>query len=157
MSNTRRPKRQRPPKRVLVHDDGQTALLTDPKGRAVGVIRSSDLGPGKSVDLAKVQPPGLNGDYSGTCVACMRPCDTALAIGGPAEAHAAALMAWGVPYESAVATVREAAEDLGQDLSGDYITPTRVCADCAGKAHMTPVLAISGSLPLYQPPPGALT
>jgi hypothetical protein len=47
--------------------------------------------------MTRFPRPGLRGNYSGSCVVCLRGTDTGFAVRGDAEAVIAALIAAGVP------------------------------------------------------------
>jgi hypothetical protein len=83
-------------------------------------------------------PPGLQGDYAGSCVACFRGTDTALGYRGSLEGHTAFLMALGLSEPEAAELVREFADHYGRDERGRYGMPYRVCSDCAAKAGLPP-------------------
>lgn len=75
---------------------------------------------------------GVFGNYSGSCVSCMRGTDTALAFQGEIEWIAAALIHLGVPKIEAIATVRDPATPLEiVDGGTRYRTIVRVCEACA--------------------------
>ena len=115
--------------------------------------------PRTAAELARKRPTGLDGTYTGTCIACVRPTDTALGFRGEPEAHAAFLIALGVPKREAIATT----ESFLPEFAAKYGSPDglpqsiyRVCGKCAAKAKLPPpVLALPGHpVPvIYLPPP----
>lgn len=103
--------------------------------------------PESVADLMSRRSPGLDGTYSGTCMKCMRPTDTTLAVRGEPEWHAAFLIILGLPKDEAMATVEMFSPPL--DGQGRYEGFYRVCTKCAAKASKTlpkPVLALNGEL-----------
>ena len=103
----------------------------------------------KSVErLAAHRTPGLDGTYSGTCVACLRPTDTALGVQGVPEWQAGVLVALGLPDKEAVALVAEFLDATGEGPGPDgrYERVYRVCGDCAARVpHFPrPTLALPG-------------
>ena len=99
-------------------------------------------------------PPGLQGDRTATCIACIRPTDTALAFAGPAEWILAGLHTLGVPPEQAYLTMLGIWRDTCG--TGDGMVPDgwltqmfRICRDCVRRcpaAFPDPVLAIPGAV-----------
>ena len=92
---------------------------------------------------------GLQGDYSGTCVVCLQPTDTALGFRGTAEWLAARLVVLGLPNEQAIAMV--------QNVEGDEMM-VRVCAACVERCPASfppPALVLPGRaiLTIEQPSP----
>lgn len=112
----------------------------------------------KSLDtLVRKRPTGLDGTYAGTCIACLKPTDTALAFRGEPEWHAAGLVQLGLPMNEAIATAERTlrAMAVGSDGAGRYDAVYRVCGDCAAKADPpfpTPALAYPGMpIPVVAP------
>ena len=105
--------------------------------------------PRTAAELARKRPPGLDGTYTGTCVACLRGTDTALAFRGPAEWAAAGLVRLGLPMAEAIATI----EAFPGMVEADGATRMfRVCERCAHKAGMTvAVLHEGAAIPVYAP------
>lgn len=102
--------------------------------------------------MAEIPPPGLQGDWSDTCIACFRATDTGLPIRGEAEAHIAALMVFGVPRDQTDTIIRALTDaPPGEVFAGVREIPYRVCAWCAGRGHLKVALAV-GPLPSYSPP-----
>ena len=104
-----------------------------------------------------VKTPGLLGDYSQSCVACLTGTDTALAVKGPAEAGMALLSVLGLPDDQAQATAEayfatNFGSAPGQVPEGDITFPVRVCEACCAKSGtgMKPGLIAAG-IPVYQP------
>ena len=94
---------------------------------------------------------GLNGDWSGSCVICRTPTDTAIKIMGPANGIVVGLKLLGLPTPEAARTVRSF---LGPNtrIPADTVTTVRVCTACCAKAdpRFTPALAYAGAdLPVY--------
>lgn len=84
-------------------------------------------------------PPGLQGDYRDTCVACLRGTDSGLLITGAPEFILFALTRMGLPWEEARRLVCEVAAhwygcDLGMLPLHDMEFPARVCPGCAARA-----------------------
>lgn len=104
----------------------------------------SKKGKPKSVTrLAHKRVPGLDGTYAGTCIACLRPTDTALGFRGEPEWHAAGLSRLGLPMAEAVAMVETYGGEPGPD--GRYDAVYRVCERCAARAGFPkPGLALPG-------------
>ena len=103
----------------------------------------------KSVErLAAYRTPGLDGTYSGTCVACLRPTDTALGVQGVPEWHAGVLVALGLPDKEAIALVAEFLDAMGDGPGPDgrYERVYRVCGHCAARVppFPRPALALPG-------------
>lgn len=99
--------------------------------------------------------PGLQGDYTDSCVVCFTPTDTGLGFAGEAEWIIAGMVRLGIDQDQALATL--AAGDpkwrpVGMVPSGETTAILRVCGDCAGKPGF-PVALITayGELPLIQP------
>jgi hypothetical protein len=93
--------------------------------------------------LAAKRPTGLDGSYTGTCIGCLRPTDTALGIRGVPEWHAAGLVRLGLPMEEAIATVQVVEFEPGPD--GRHDAAYRVCQRCAARGGLPqPVLAVDG-------------
>lgn len=91
-------------------------------------------------------PPGLQGDYQGTCIACFRGTDTALGVRGEPEWHAAFLHRLGLPMDQAIAIVERRPEARTVRADGQSDGMYRVCSECAAKANFpAPVLAIEGA------------
>lgn len=77
-------------------------------------------------------PPGLSGDYRGSCVVCLRGTETALAVSGPAEAAVGVLMALGVEKDAASNTLAAAHGcDPSMVPCGEGPWLLRLCSDCA--------------------------
>ncbi len=90
----------------------------------------------------KLPAPGLNSDYSGTCIACLKPTDTGLGVRGEAEWHAAFLINLGIPQDEATATV---SDGTGLVPDGVYERAYQVCRGCAPAHFPVPALALPGS------------
>lgn len=85
---------------------------------------------------------GLQGNYAGSCIACMQPTDTGLSVTGEPEWHAAFLLNIGIPRNEAIAIVERWP---APDESDDRLRVYRVCAACAAKGRFPkPQLAIDG-------------
>lgn len=104
------------------------------------------------VSLASKRTPGLDGTYSGTCIACLRPTDTALGVRGEAEWHAAFLVVMGVPEDEARLTVQRHAPS-----SDRYDAAYQVCGRCARNSPFPqPALALPGApVPTIEQPRSA--
>lgn len=95
--------------------------------------------PRRAVDLMSTTPPGLNGDYRGTCVVCLRGTDTALAFVGEAEWAIAGLKVLGLPKKEAHSTLEAFLVEFqpghipGMVPPGVITIPVQVCQRCAGK------------------------
>lgn len=117
--------------------------------------------PRSVVKLAARRTPGLDGTYTGTCIACLRATDTAMGIRGEPEWHAAFLVRLGLPMKEAIATTERylaemsEAYPLGPD--GEPTAIYRVCSSCMERAHLPkPVLALVGAeIPMLSPKEGA--
>jgi hypothetical protein len=111
-----------------------------------------------TVTLPATATPGLNGDYEGTCAACMRPTDTGLVFRGVPEWAAAGLARLGVPEDQAVAIVLgHCAAAFGcepGEVPDEPITMTvRACADCAsGPGFPVAPLYEGAELPVVRQP-----
>jgi hypothetical protein len=92
--------------------------------------------------LAAKRAPGLDGSYTGTCIGCLRPTDTAFGIRGVAEWHAAGLTRLGVPMDEALGLVGMAGMEAGS--TDRYDAAYRVCGRCAARAGFPTVLAVDG-------------
>jgi hypothetical protein len=102
--------------------------------------------PKSIVDLSARRARGLDGTYSGTCIACLLPTDTALGVRGEPEWHAAFLTLIGLPAAEAEAMVGRSEEPV--DARGRYETLYRVCSKCAAKGSSSfpkPALALPGA------------
>jgi hypothetical protein len=99
--------------------------------------------------------PGLQGDYSDTCVGCMRPTDTGLAFEGRAEWAVAGLVVLGLEEDVAVVTLSVATgSEPGKAPRGSRWFGFRVCGECASRAEMeVGLLAGDEGIPTYQEPP----
>lgn len=89
--------------------------------------------------LAERRAPGLDGTYSGTCVGCLRATDTALAVKGDPEWHAAFLVNIGLPMKEASALVLSQHDDPEY---GPGIRLYRVCGKCTAKVPSLPEPAL---------------
>lgn len=98
--------------------------------------------------------PGLKGTYEGTCIACLRPTDTALAFAGQGEWLIAALVVLGVPQDQAYLTLLDGWLEQGLQVpagrvpGGRLTQAFRVCRDCvraSGCGFPDPVLAVNGA------------
>jgi hypothetical protein len=99
--------------------------------------------------------PGPQGDYSGTCVVCMRPTDTGLAFQGRAEWAVAGLIVLGLEQDVAVVTLSvSTGSDPGKSPTGSQWFGFRVCSECASRADMeVGLLAREEGIPTYPEPP----
>jgi hypothetical protein len=109
--------------------------------------------------------PGLQGDYRGTCVVCVKPTDTGLAFIGEAEWVIAGLQVLGVPADQAEGTARQAWREQGRDVDdgnvpdGELTATVRVCRACvrraSGARFPDPVLLVGGAaVPAIRQQPG---
>jgi hypothetical protein len=73
---------------------------------------------------------GLNGTFTGSCIACMTGTDTGVAFIGDTYFQAAGLVALGVPIEEASATISEFPAPFDQPMQ------VRVCQDCADRSKI---------------------
>lgn len=88
---------------------------------------------------------GLNGDYQGSCIACLNGTDTGLVCDGDAEFAVAVLTCLGLPYDQAIAALGW----TGQCPDGRVQVPVRVCAACAGRVGKgLPTGLVTGELPV---------
>lgn len=99
---------------------------------------------------------GLNGDYSGTCLVCIAPTDTALGFRGEPEWCIAGIMALGVPQAQAEHMVKAGYSDAFDQLPDPLAVVIRVCAECVEDVQPKfprPGLALPGhEVPgIYQP------
>ncbi|HTP81765.1 MAG TPA: hypothetical protein VMQ11_02415 [Alphaproteobacteria bacterium] len=117
----------------------------------------NEAGPGSS----SMTSPGLQGDWRDTCIACMRPADTALGLIGEAEWHIAVLGLWGIPEDQAVWLLCNhlGTPHDGRVPGGELVMAWRVCEKCAAKASpaMRPAIVppggvINGKIPCYHAP-----
>jgi hypothetical protein len=90
--------------------------------------------------LAARRSRGLDGTFSGTCVACLRPTDTGLGVRGDAEWHAAFLVSVGLPEKEAIACAEGARSDCpgGVKPDGRFDMPYQVCERCAARVPSFP-------------------
>jgi hypothetical protein len=162
VSNKKKLRRRGLPKQVRVRRDGEQAFLFDKHDRQVGVMRTADIGTTgdgeTSVRADKVRPPGLDGSFRGTCIACIEPTDTAVVLEGCVNFMHAVLGLWGIPQETIQGTLDAGLDDMPKDAMVPALVDEngrivglqqtfRVCADCAGKASMTAGLYINGGRP----------
>jgi len=110
------------------------------------------------MDRNDSNPPaaGLQGDFEGTCIVCLRPTDTGLAFKGDGDFLVAGLTVLGLPMDEAAATVSYFfGIPPGTVPSGVRTLTIQVCKDCVAKTSLpAPVLAFSGAaLPCIQQPP----
>jgi hypothetical protein len=137
--------------------DSERVLLTKPSGQMVGVARSADLKPqgvgpdgtpAVTLDPTRMQPPGFDGTFNGTCIACITPTDTGVMLEGRAEFHIAAMQLWGIPDEQIASLLRmdvKTYELRAHEIpEGSFRAGFRVCERCAAKAGM------SGLTPLHE-------
>jgi hypothetical protein len=85
---------------------------TDAKGKAYRVVSPGGLTPGGNNVVVPIKR-NLQGNYAGTCVGCLRPTDTGLAVRGPAEAQIAFLMVLGMTYDEAKGAAQESWRGAG--------------------------------------------
>lgn len=110
---------------------------------------------------------GLQGDFRGTCVVCLRPTDTVLGFRGSAEWVIVGLQVLGVPEDQAYLTAFEAWQEeakragaplvLGDVPAGVVSMAVRVCRACVAKSEVTlpePVLDLDGTAVPYVLQPG---
>lgn len=103
--------------------------------------------------------PGLDGTYSGSCIVCLKGCDTGLAFIGPAEWGVAGLTLLGVPQEQATTIVVEqlatqyGITEPGTVPDGDVTVGVSVCQSCTDKSGTRfPLgLASTGKVPGIRP------
>lgn len=101
--------------------------------------------------LRAAGPPGLDGTYRDTCIACLGATDTALGVRGEREWHAAFLHVLGVPIDQAFTTLKVALADAAGgpvDDRGRFEALYRVCRSCAAAANgrlPEPVLVVPGA------------
>lgn len=95
-------------------------------------------------------PPGLRGDYSDTCVICLRGTDTGIGLAGRSQFVAAVLHVLGVPLADAMIIVGED-HNLASDEPVSLIM--QVCASCAEAANLRlRVGLIPDEVPFYGEP-----
>jgi hypothetical protein len=85
----------------------------------------------------RLPAPGLQGDYRGTCMVCLRPTDTGLAFQGEAEWIIAGYHVLGIPEDQAHQMLAQMnPEGWGNGLvpCGIVTVAARVCTDCAAQA-----------------------
>ena len=95
-------------------------------------------------DVVSTTPPGLDGTYWGSCVGCLRGCDTCVAVVGDVDWHCAFLTVIGVPLEEAEAMIQAPWFPI---LAPDF-PPVfyRVCTACAAKyPRLTARVAVPGA------------
>jgi hypothetical protein len=82
-------------------------------------------------DIISTTPPGLDGTYSGSCVACLQGTDACVAVVGDVDWHAACLMTVGLPIEEAKAVIFASGFPiLAPDFSPVFYA---ICTKCAGR------------------------
>ncbi len=86
--------------------------------------------------------PGLQGDYTGTCVACLTPTDTALGANGDAEWIIGFLVSLGIEFEEALKTLEWSEDSVP---SGVIKKTFRVCKSCADRNGFPVALWIAGA------------
>jgi hypothetical protein len=123
----------------------------------------------RAVDLMRTTQPGLNGDYRGACVVCLKGTDTALAFRGEAEWTLAGLMRLGLPKKEAYATLEAFLTEFqpghitGMVPPGVIAVPVQVCRRCAGKVKTAqgpcPVALLhpGGEMPYHRSSPTSTT
>lgn len=87
--------------------------------------------------LTAKRPPGLDGTYGETCIACLRPTDTALGVLGDPEWHVAFLVSIGLPSREAIKTI-----ESGEMPDGRFHRMYRVCGKCAARIPSFPKPAL---------------
>lgn len=111
-------------------------------------------------------PPGLQGNYAGTCLSCLRATDTAIAFTGEAEFHIATIMRiCDIPFEEALECFLDVHKSSnprfvllpGNVPAGIMTKVVRVCGRCASAAGFgKPGLFATGcQIPHYREPAGA--
>jgi hypothetical protein len=91
---------------------------------------------------------GLNGDFRGTCIGCMRGTDTGLAFKGEAEWAIAGVVICGVPLDQAVVIVSDGLGVGGGEVpGGEVVFGVRCCHACAPMD----VGLIATGVPVYSP------
>jgi hypothetical protein len=102
----------------------------------------------------RLPPPGLNGTYDGTCIVCVMPTDTALAVVGEGEWHHAFLEMLGILEDEVPAVLHSMWSSqpnppaLGEVPCGVITELYRVCVTYAGKSPAPfpkPALAVVGA------------
>jgi hypothetical protein len=101
--------------------------------------------------------PGLFGDFRDTCVSCLVPVDTGLAVEGEAEFVIVALGKFGIDYPVARDMIGDVARDRygcdpGMVPAGDMRVEIRVCRACAARAGMVPSLLAGSEIVTYRQP-----
>jgi hypothetical protein len=103
--------------------------------------------------MSRFPRPGLQGDYRGSCVVCLRGTDTGFAVRGPAEAVVAAVIVAGVPESEAYETARAMWNEHGREVAegdmpgGVQDAVITLCKDDADRAGLAVGLLASGELP----------
>jgi hypothetical protein len=106
----------------------------------------------------KLPTPGLRGSYEGSCVICMRGCDTAFALQGQAEWITAGLMKLGVSDidEASAIVSKGAGSDPGMLPNGIITVVVRCCESCMSKSGLgmnLGLVAAGEPLPCYSQRP----
>jgi hypothetical protein len=97
--------------------------------------------------------PNLQGNYQGTCVSCLTPTDTGLALEGEPEFVIAGLTVFGIDQPIAAAIVEEHCGTApGKVPDFDICMSIQVCQQCAARAHLTPRLLAGGKIAVYRQP-----
>lgn len=103
--------------------------------------------------LARTEWMPLTGDrFTGTCISCLTPTDTALCLWGEAEWHLAFLQRSGIPKRQVSALLEQEFNcDPGKVPVGVVLMPCRICQRCAGRvsSSIRPQLLLPGG-PLPQ-------
>ncbi|GAA1961698.1 hypothetical protein [Amycolatopsis minnesotensis] len=96
-------------------------------------------------------PPNIQGNYTGSCVACMKGTNTGLVLVGDAAFVSAGLIALGIPQHQVQFVLAAATGHPDGELSaGEMPAVVRACASCARRAKME--VGLWPTVPVYVPP-----
>ena len=105
-------------------------------------------------DPTHLPPPGLRGDYNGSCIVCFHGTDTALAFEGEAEWVIAGLVTLGIPTEFEAGVMMSHFFDVPPGTVPDGIVTlgVQVCADCVERCPANfPKPRQASSVPVLRP------
>ncbi len=104
--------------------------------------------------MDKLPKPGLDGSYSGSCVACLQGTDTALAFRGEPEWLIAGLTRLGIPDDQATVMVSQGlGSPAGQVPDVNTVELAfRVCQKCVDGSPF-PAVGIPPNVPVIEQPP----
>jgi hypothetical protein len=102
-------------------------------------VTSNDLQLPEDHPLLPLPPPGLQGDYAGSCFVCMKPTELGVATLGDVDFTMAFLVALGVPDDEADQLIRL---DPRLVPAPDAPRVWRLCTSCAQAINVVPKLLV---------------